>query len=42
MTLAAPQRLYWVERYYRDNRELAALVWYWGKTALGLPQTDFP
>jgi uncharacterized SAM-binding protein YcdF (DUF218 family) len=38
----APQRLYWVERYYRDNRELAALVWYWGKTALGLPQTDFP
>ena len=37
-----PERLFWVERYYRDTRELAALVWYWGKTALGLPQTDFP
>ncbi len=37
-----PDRLYWVERYYRDTRELAALAWYWGKTALGLPQTDFP
>ncbi len=41
-TSPAPERIYWFERYYRDNRELAALAWYWGKTALGLPQTDFP
>jgi uncharacterized SAM-binding protein YcdF (DUF218 family) len=34
-------RLYWAERYYRSTRELVALAWYWGKTALGLPQTDF-
>ncbi len=34
-------RLFWAERYYRGTRELAALAWYWGKTALGLPQTDF-
>jgi uncharacterized SAM-binding protein YcdF (DUF218 family) len=38
----APERLFWVERYYRVTRELAALAWYWGKTALGLEQTDFP
>ena len=31
-----------VERYARESRELVALVWYWGKTALGLPVTDFP
>jgi len=41
-TSPAPERLFWVERYYRDTRELAALAWYWGKTALSLPQTDFP
>jgi uncharacterized SAM-binding protein YcdF (DUF218 family) len=34
-------RLHWVERYYRGTRELAALAWYWGKTALGIEQTDF-
>ena len=38
----APTRLLWPERYFRDTRELAALGWYWGKTALGLPITDFP
>jgi uncharacterized SAM-binding protein YcdF (DUF218 family) len=31
-----------VERYARGTRELAALAWYWGKTLLGLPFTDFP
>lgn len=41
-TSPVPHRLSAVERYYRTTRELAALVWYWGKTALGLPQTDFP
>ncbi len=41
-TSPTPGRLTWVERYYRDTRELAALAWYWGKTALGLPLTDFP
>jgi uncharacterized SAM-binding protein YcdF (DUF218 family) len=30
------------ERFVRVNRELAALLWYWGKTALNLPATDFP
>jgi len=30
-----------VERYVRENRELAALVWYWAKTALGISATDF-
>jgi len=29
------------ERYARETRELAALVWYWTKTALGLKVTDF-
>ncbi|MCC7359862.1 MAG: YdcF family protein [Anaerolineales bacterium] len=38
----AGPRLLWVERYFRGTRELAALGWYWGKTALGLPMTDFP
>ena len=32
----------WLERYGRETRELAALIWYWGKTAIGLHQTDFP
>ncbi len=31
-----------LERYGRETRELAALIWYWGKTALGLKLTDFP
>ncbi|MEP7357273.1 MAG: YdcF family protein [Anaerolineales bacterium] len=31
-----------LERYGRETRELAALIWYWGKTAIGLQQTDFP
>jgi uncharacterized SAM-binding protein YcdF (DUF218 family) len=31
-----------IERYGRETRELAALVWYWSKTALGLKVTDFP
>jgi uncharacterized SAM-binding protein YcdF (DUF218 family) len=35
-------RIFWVERYYRVTREMAALAWYWGKTAIGLKQTDFP
>jgi len=30
------------ERYGRETRELAALAWYWAKTALGLKVTDFP
>lgn len=30
------------ERYARETRELAALIWYWSKSALGLQQTDFP
>ena len=30
------------ERHARETRELAALAWYWTKTALGLPVTDFP
>jgi uncharacterized SAM-binding protein YcdF (DUF218 family) len=35
-------RLRPLERYYRGAREMAALAWYWGKTTLGLEQTDFP
>ena len=31
-----------IERYGRETRELAALAWYWGKTALGLKLTYFP
>ena len=31
-----------LERYGRETRELAALIWYWGKTGLGLKVTDFP
>jgi uncharacterized SAM-binding protein YcdF (DUF218 family) len=31
-----------VERAYRESRELGALLWYWGKTALGWRVTDFP
>jgi uncharacterized SAM-binding protein YcdF (DUF218 family) len=31
-----------VERYVRESRELIALVWYWGKTAVGSQVTDFP
>jgi uncharacterized SAM-binding protein YcdF (DUF218 family) len=31
-----------IERYVRETRELAALAWYWTKTALGLKMTDFP
>ncbi len=31
-----------LERYARETRELAALAWYWGKTAVGYPATDFP
>jgi uncharacterized SAM-binding protein YcdF (DUF218 family) len=31
-----------IERYGRETRELAALVWYWSKAALGLKVTDFP
>jgi uncharacterized SAM-binding protein YcdF (DUF218 family) len=31
-----------LERYARGTRELAALLWYWGKTALNIPATDFP
>jgi hypothetical protein len=38
----ASGRLPWAERYVRVTRELAALAWYWGKTAIGLEQTDFP
>ena len=29
------------ERFVRINRELAAIGWYWFKTALGLEITDF-
>lgn len=28
------------ERFIRENRELVAIVWYWFKSALGLPITD--
>ena len=31
-----------LERYGRGSRELAALLWYWGKSAAGSPATDFP
>jgi len=31
-----------IERLYRANRELAALLWYGGKTLLGWQVTDFP
>ncbi len=31
-----------IERYGRELRELAALAWYWTKTALGLHVTDLP
>jgi uncharacterized SAM-binding protein YcdF (DUF218 family) len=31
-----------LERYGRELRELAALAWYWTKTALGLHITDLP
>jgi uncharacterized SAM-binding protein YcdF (DUF218 family) len=31
-----------LERYGRETRELAALIWYWSKSAVGLQQTDFP
>lgn len=31
-----------IERYLRESREGVALLWYWGKTALGLRVTDFP
>jgi uncharacterized SAM-binding protein YcdF (DUF218 family) len=34
--------MYPLERYGRETRELAALIWYWGKTVIGLQQTDFP
>jgi uncharacterized SAM-binding protein YcdF (DUF218 family) len=37
---AGPMNL--LERYGRETRELAALIWYWTKTALGLQVTDFP
>ncbi len=37
---AGPMSL--VERYARETREAAALVWYWGKTAVGLKVTEFP
>ena len=30
------------ERAVRESRELVALLWYWSKTALGLPITNFP
>jgi len=30
-----------VERYVQENRELAALLWYWVKMALGVSATDF-
>jgi hypothetical protein len=29
-----------IESFVRANRELVAVGWYWGKTALGLPITD--
>jgi len=31
-----------LERAYRESRELAALLWYWGKTVLGLSITNLP
>src|SRR5262245_23430102 len=31
-----------IERYARETRELAAIAWYWTKTAVGLPVTDLP
>jgi uncharacterized SAM-binding protein YcdF (DUF218 family) len=31
-----------LERYGRETREIAALIWYWSKTAIGLQQSDFP
>ena len=31
-----------LERYPRETRELAALAWYWLKSTLGLPITNFP
>ena len=34
--------MYPVERYARGSRELAALIWYWGKSAAGRQVTDFP
>jgi uncharacterized SAM-binding protein YcdF (DUF218 family) len=37
--LSGPMRP--VERFMRGGRELAAILWYWLKTALGLPITDF-
>ncbi|MBI3764575.1 MAG: YdcF family protein [Chloroflexi bacterium] len=30
-----------IERLARANRELVAVIWYWGKTWAGLPITDF-
>ena len=35
---AGPMNL--VERFVRENRELVAVIWYWGKTGLGLEITD--
>ncbi len=37
--LSGPMRP--TERFGREVRELAAILWYWFKTALGLPITDF-
>ncbi|MEK7328822.1 MAG: YdcF family protein [Chloroflexota bacterium] len=37
--LSGPMRP--VERFMRGGRELAAILWYWFKTVLGLPITDF-
>jgi uncharacterized SAM-binding protein YcdF (DUF218 family) len=37
--LSGPMRP--AERFMRGGRELAAILWYWFKTALGLPITDF-
>ncbi len=37
--LSGPMRL--PERLGREVRELAAILWYWLKTVLGLPITDF-
>jgi uncharacterized SAM-binding protein YcdF (DUF218 family) len=31
-----------IERYVRESRELIALGWYWGKSAVGSRVTDFP
>lgn len=30
-----------IEQVFRTHRELAALAWYWAKTALGITATDF-